>query len=160
LHTRSKASPQPRPSGGQSTPFHSLPSHKGRHNSMTRLDGRRVMVVDDNQDAADTLAMLLELLGAEVRTVYDSPKAQGLFESFMPDLVLLDIGMPVMDGYEVARRIRASLKVTDATRLVAVTGLAKEDIRHLTLAAGFDDLLIKPVAMVDLERVIWKLWIN
>jgi CheY-like chemotaxis protein len=127
---------------------------------MIRLDGKRVLVVDDNVDAADSLGMLLSLLGAEVRTVYDSPTAQELFEEFHPDLVLLDIGMPVMDGYEVARRIRESVKVADETRLVAVTGLAKDEFRRSTLAAGFDDHLLKPVAMVDLERIVWSLGIN
>jgi CheY-like chemotaxis protein len=127
---------------------------------MIRLDGKRVLVVDDNADAADSLGMLVELLGAEVRTVYDSPAAQELFEEFHPDLVLLDIGMPVMDGYEVARRIRDSVKVADETRLVAVTGLAKDEFRRNALAAGFDDYLLKPVAMVDLERIVWKLGVN
>ena len=111
--------------------------HKG-------FDGRRVLVVDDNQDAIETLQTLLESLGATVAVAGNGREALAQFERFEPDAVLLDIGMPGMDGYEVARRIRA-LPAGAATPLIAVTGWGQqEDIRRC-FEAGFDHHLVKPV---------------
>jgi len=119
--------------------------HKG-------FDGCKVLVVDDNQDATETLQTLLESLGATVAAAINGGEALAQFERFGPDAVLLDIGMPGMDGYEVARRIRA-LPAGASTPLIAVTGWGQqEDIRRC-FEAGFDHHLVKPV---DVDR-LWAL---
>jgi CheY-like chemotaxis protein len=110
---------------------------------------QRILVVDDNRDAADSLGALLELLGAEVRIVHDGESALDAFDAFHPRVTLLDLGMPGMDGYEVARRIRAR---SDAggTALIALTGWGQERDRRRTAEAGFDGHLTKPV---DIDTV-------
>jgi CheY-like chemotaxis protein len=103
-------------------------------------------VVDDNRDAADTLAMLVKGLGASVRVAYDGAAALEILPIFAPDIVLLDLGMPGMDGYEVARRIR-QLPTGAGIMLVAVTGWGEEKDQHRTREAGFDHHLVKPVRL-------------
>ncbi|HWA36674.1 MAG TPA: PAS domain S-box protein [Burkholderiales bacterium] len=105
---------------------------------------KRVLVVDDNEDASASLAMLLQSLGHETAVAKDGAQALELARSFAPDIVLLDIGMPGMDGYEVARRLRA-MDAPRALRVVAVTGWAQEADRARALAAGFDLHLVKPL---------------
>ncbi|HEX8200363.1 MAG TPA: PAS domain S-box protein, partial [Isosphaeraceae bacterium] len=106
---------------------------------------RRVLVVDDNVDAATSLAKLLaRLMGQEVRVAHDGPDALGLAGEFRPEVVLLDIGMPGMDGYEVARRLRGRPECERAL-LVALTGWGQEEDRRRSHAAGFDLHLVKPV---------------
>ena len=108
----------------------------------------RVLIVDDNDDAGDTLGTLLGTLQADVRTVRTGPDALAIIDEFDPDVVLLDIGMPFMDGYEVARRIR--LKRGGSVVLIALTGWGQdEDVRRADLA-GFDHHLVKPP---DLEKL-------
>ncbi|HEU5056329.1 MAG TPA: response regulator, partial [Kofleriaceae bacterium] len=104
---------------------------------------RSILVVDDNQDAAELIAEALAAAGHQVRTAFDGPAALAISESFDPDVVFLDIGLPVMDGYEVARRMRA----VDGKRmtLVAITGYGQEADRQRALEAGFDTHLVKPV---------------
>jgi PAS domain S-box-containing protein len=104
---------------------------------------RSVLVVDDNRDAAELIAEALTAAGHEVRTAFDGPAALAISEEFDPDVVFLDIGLPVMDGYEVARRIRAH--DGKRTTLVAITGYGQEADRKRALAAGFDRHLVKPV---------------
>jgi signal transduction histidine kinase/ActR/RegA family two-component response regulator len=111
---------------------------------------RRVLVVDDNRDAADTLAELLQHSGLEVRVVYDGAWACELGASFEPQLVLLDLGMPGLDGYATARRIR-HLPWGQTARLYALTGWGASADRQRTAAAGFDGHLVKPV---ELEQVL------
>jgi signal transduction histidine kinase len=114
--------------------------------------GCRVLVVDDNLDATETLETLLQSLGAAVATAGNGREALAQFARFQPDVVLLDIGMPGMDGYEVARRIRA-LPAGASTPLIAVTGWGQqEDIRRC-FEAGFDHHLVKPL---DIDR-LWEL---
>src|SRR5262249_52858460 len=96
---------------------------------------QRVLVVDDNRDAADTLGALLKLLGLEVRTVNDGPTALDEIRIFHPNVVVLDLGMPGMNGYEVARRVRERPDCKDIA-LVALTGWGQEKDRHLTEEAG------------------------
>jgi two-component system CheB/CheR fusion protein len=120
------------------------------------LAGQRILVVDDNQDAADTLAMLLEMDGAQVRAVYDGPAALAALPGLRPDVVLLDLGMPEMDGIEVARRIRADRDWT-GVRIVALTGWGQESDRERTREAGFDFHLTKPV---DLDMLHAWLGVN
>ncbi len=117
------------------------------------LPARRVLVVDDNRDAADSLGMLLELLGSEVRVAHEGTAALQALAAFRPEVVFLDIGMPDMDGYEVARRMRAEPAGRDAT-LVAVTGWGQEADRRRVREGGFDRHLIKPVAVDDLAQVL------
>ena len=104
----------------------------------------RVLVVDDNVDAADSLATMLGLFGHSVRTVYSGADALALAKDFRPSVVFCDIGMPGMTGYEVAQSFRADATLAP-TRLVAVTGWGSEDDRRRALEAGFDLHLVKPV---------------
>jgi CheY-like chemotaxis protein len=117
-----------------------------------KLPKHRVLVVDDNRDAAISLSRLLQLLGVDVAVAHDGPEALGLLHSYGPDVVLLDIGMPGMDGYEVARRMRKTQKGKDVT-LIALTGWGQEEDRHRTHDAGFDHHLLKP-ANIDALRSI------
>lgn len=117
---------------------------------------QRVLVVDDNGDAADTLGALLEILGAEVQVAYDGSAALRAMDAFQPRVVVLDLGMPGMDGYEVARRIR-ELPASRQPTLIALTGWGQEKDRQLTEAAGFDHHLIKPVDIRALQAVLASL---
>jgi predicted ATPase/signal transduction histidine kinase/CheY-like chemotaxis protein len=119
----------------------------------TGLRSRRILIVDDNVDAADSLAMLLELDGHSVSTVYGAHEALEAAARTKPDLLFLDIGLPLMDGYEVARRLR-SQPSTSSLRLIAVTGYGQKEDRERALAAGFDDHLVKPVTTESLETVL------
>ena len=114
---------------------------------------RRVMVVDDNRDAAESLGMLLELENCTVSVAFDGLQALGALETFKPDIVLLDIGMPGMDGYELARRMRAAPGGTELV-LVALTGWGQADDKKRAMDAGFDEHLTKPVDPDLLARVI------
>jgi len=114
---------------------------------------RRVLVVDDNVDAGRTLGELLNTLGHETQVVHDGPSALAMADAFRPDVVLLDIGMPGMDGYEVARRLSA-LQEGRRPRIVAVTGWSQESDRHLASEAGFDMHLVKPVDLDALLRAL------
>jgi PAS domain S-box-containing protein len=107
------------------------------------LAGHRILVVDDNADAADTLALLLESHGARARAVYGGPAALASLPRFAPDVVLLDLGMPDMDGFDVARAMRTAGGTR--VRIVALTGWGQQADRARTRAAGFDHHLTKPV---------------
>jgi PAS domain S-box-containing protein len=113
---------------------------------------RRVLVVDDNDEAADILAELLRLAGHEVLVAHDGPTALGAVPAFHPDVALLDIGLPVMDGYELARRIKK--EVPAAPRLIALSGYGQEDDRRRSLEAGFELHLVKPVGLAEVLAVI------
>jgi CheY-like chemotaxis protein len=106
--------------------------------------GRRLLVVDDNRDAADTLAMLLSFLGYDTQTAYNGQEALTLAASFCPDMVILDINMPVMDGYQAAKELRST---KDKTRLVlvALTAKGSDDDKEEARRAGFDFHVLKPV---------------
>jgi PAS domain S-box-containing protein len=117
------------------------------------LSPRRILVVDDNHDAADSLAMLLRLLGAEVKIVYSGAEALATLPDYRPSVVLLDIGMPGMDGHEVARRIR-KLPDHKHTLLIAMTGWGQEEDRRRSHNAGFDYHLIKPADVGTLESLL------
>jgi signal transduction histidine kinase/ActR/RegA family two-component response regulator len=115
--------------------------------------GRRILVVDDNADVAETTSMLLTLSGHEVRTARDGPQALACAAEFEPEVVLLDIGLPQMDGYEVARRMR-TLPQTHGALLIALTGYGQQADRAQGKAAGFDGHLLKPVDARALGRLI------
>jgi CheY-like chemotaxis protein len=109
----------------------------------------RVLVVDDNLDAAEMLAEWLGAVGHGVRVAADGPSALELAAEFKPEVALLDIGLPVMDGYEVARRLR-DLPGGAAMRLIALTGYGQESDHERSRRAGFEDHLVKPV---DLDAI-------
>jgi len=114
---------------------------------------RRILVADDNQDAANTLALLLRLGGHEVHTAHGGRAAVALANEFHPDVALLDIGMPDMDGYEVARQLRATAWGHDCL-LVALTGWGQEDDKRRAHEAGFDHHLTKPVDPRQLDALL------
>ncbi|HET7636049.1 MAG TPA: ATP-binding protein [Candidatus Limnocylindria bacterium] len=114
---------------------------------------RRVLVVDDNADAADSLAELLELVGNEARTARDGESALATARSLRPDVILLDIGLPGMSGHDVARAIRAEPWGRDVL-LIALTGWGQAEDRARSSAAGFDHHLVKPVNLGELEELI------
>jgi PAS domain S-box-containing protein len=112
-----------------------------------------VLVIDDNVDAADTLALALRAMGHTTRTAHDAPAALEALKTFHADVALVDIGLPVMDGYELARRLRANAQ-TRSMCLVAVTGYGQSSDRVQSKAAGFDAHLVKPVDFKTLATVI------
>jgi PAS domain S-box-containing protein len=115
--------------------------------------GHRVLVVDDNRDAAVSLATLLRLKGHEVRVAHDGPSAVTMASAFRPRMVFLDIGMPDMDGYEVARRMRQQAG-SEPLVLAALTGWGQEEDRRRTMAAGFDHHLVKPPEPLVIESLL------
>jgi CheY-like chemotaxis protein len=116
------------------------------------LQPLRVVVVDDNEDSAEGLAMLLRLDGHEVATAHDGLEAVSLTEEFRPEVVFLDIGLPGISGYEAARRIRG-LPGGQEIRLVALTGWGQQEDRRKSAEAGFDRHLVKPVEPREIERI-------
>ncbi len=114
---------------------------------------RRILIVDDNRDAATSLAMMLKLMGHEVRTAHDGEAGLAAAAEHRPDLILLDIGMPKLNGYDTARIIRAE-PWGQVMTLVAVTGWGQEEDRRKSSEAGFDFHMVKPVAPEELERVV------
>jgi CheY-like chemotaxis protein len=113
---------------------------------------RRILVVDDNTDAAESLAILLNLDGHTTRVVHDGESALSAATEFLPDAVFLDIGMPGMNGYETARRLRGTHG--GSLRLIALTGWGTEQDRRLAQDAGFDHHLVKPVDPAMLGPVL------
>ena len=118
-----------------------------------RPTGHRLLVVDDNRDAADSLAMLLQLQGHEVRVAHSGPAALEMTKGYAPDVVFLDIGMPGMDGYEVARRLRQQPGLEKVV-LAALTGWGQQEDRRRTADAGFDHHLVKPPDPKAMEGVL------
>jgi CheY-like chemotaxis protein/two-component sensor histidine kinase len=116
----------------------------------------RVLVVDDNRDAADSLGMLLKLLGADVKVVYDGLSALEVIGTFSPAVVLMDIGMPGLDGHEVARRVRHDLGLREVT-LIAMTGWGQEDDRRRSQEAGFNHHVVKPIDVDALQTLLASL---
>lgn len=113
----------------------------------------RVLIADDNRDAAESMSMLLQMMGHEVRTAYDGIHALKVAEEFRPHLVLLDIGMPLMNGYETARRIREQ-PWGQKMRLVAITGWGQEADKRQAVQAGFDRHFTKPVHPSEVIKLI------
>jgi signal transduction histidine kinase/ActR/RegA family two-component response regulator len=113
----------------------------------------RVLVVDDNRDAAESLGVLLDFLGYDVQVVHDGKSALRAAEAFVPRLVLLDLGMPEMDGFEVARRLRG-LPEGEDLMIVALTGWGQDEDRQRSQAAGFDHHLVKPTDLDALQALL------
>ncbi|HEX6997819.1 MAG TPA: PAS domain S-box protein [Gammaproteobacteria bacterium] len=128
-----------------------------RPDAGVRPGSMRMLVADDNQDAADSLRMLLEAMGHRVLAVYDGPAVLASVDSFRPDVILLDIGMPHMSGYDLARELRARFGDAGPT-LVAVTGWGQEADRQRALGAGFHHHFTKPVTEEALQRLLAGIW--
>jgi len=116
----------------------------------------RIVVVDDNRDAAESMAILMELWGHEVKRAYDGSRAIEISVRDRPQVIFLDIGLPGMDGYEVAGRLRERPETARAV-LVAVTGYGQEEDRRRSRSAGFDHHLVKPVAPETLRLLLSSL---
>ena len=124
--------------------------------SFTGAGAGRVLVVDDNRDAAESLTMLLDAVGYEVRAAENGQSALASLDNFVPDLAILDIGLPGMDGYELAHRLRADARAP-GLRLVALTGYGREHDRARALAAHFHEHLVKPVEAARLFATVERL---
>jgi two-component system OmpR family response regulator len=113
----------------------------------------RVLLVDDNVDSTEPLSLLLQTKGHDTRVSADGEEAIALADDFRPDCVVMDLGLPRMDGYEVARRLRQRPYGAGLV-LVALTGWAGQDVRSKAAEAGFDYHLVKPVNWEELERIV------
>ena len=129
------------------------PLHESAHEVPATAGARRILVVDDNRDSALSLAALLQLCGHETHVAYDGAEALQVAQAMRPDLLLLDLGLPKIDGYEVARAIRAQAW-GEAMVLVAVTGWGQDEDRRKSSEAGFNAHLVKPVAPLALMALI------
>jgi PAS domain S-box-containing protein len=128
-----------------------------RHEEHTHAGAkRRILVVDDNRDGADSLAMMLTLLGDEVRTAHDGLEAVEQARAFRPEVILMDVGMPKLNGYEATKRIRRQEWGKEMT-VIALTGWGHEGDRAQSKAAGCDGHLVKPVSLADLQKLLGDL---
>lgn len=137
-------------------PLADVPSRPAPTYPATQLAGiasRRVLVVDDNRDAATSLGVLLRMLGADVMVVHDGPTALREYATYGPDTILLDIGMPGMDGHEVIRRLK-ELPRSELVTIVALTGWGQEEDRRRTLTEGFNYHLTKPLDIQALQGLL------
>lgn len=115
--------------------------------------GKRILLVDDHADSVKSLSMLMRLWKHDVQSAYDGPSAISLALEFLPQVVLLDIGLPGMSGYEVATHLRSQAELA-GTLLVAMTGFARDEDRQRAVEAGFDHHLVKPVAAETLKQFL------
>lgn len=120
---------------------------------MTQNTTWRIVVADDNEDSAESFAMLLSFSGHEVRIVHDGASALDAVRDFRPDIAFLDIGMPGMTGYEVAQAVRAEPWGREI-KLIAVTGWGQPDDRQRARTAGFDRHLIKPIDLAEVDQLL------
>lgn len=116
----------------------------------------RILVVDDNRDAAESMKVLLKLMGAEVATAFDGLQALEVAAKFRPEAVLLDIGMPKLHGYDTARRFRQEEWGRDIV-IIALTGWGRDEDRRRAEEAGFDGHLVKPVHVSALRQLLERL---
>jgi CheY-like chemotaxis protein len=119
-------------------------------------NGQRILVVDDSRDSAVSMAKVLKLLGSEVRTAHDGLEAVEMTGAFRPDVILMDVGMPRLNGYDATRRIRQQPWGRDVT-IIALTGWGQEGDRVQSREAGCDGHLVKPVDFADLEKLLAEL---
>jgi CheY-like chemotaxis protein len=124
------------------------PNHR-----IQQIPPKRILVVDDSRDGGESLALLLRMLGAEVALAHSGQTALDCLDGFNPDVVLLDLGMPGMDGYEVARRIRAN-PANGHMQLIALTGWGQDEDRQRSAAAGFNHHLVKPADIDKLRQLL------
>jgi len=137
----------------------SAPSAPPEENRLSAIPKRRILVVDDNQDAARTMDRLLKLLGHEVHMAYDGIEAVRAAEKLGPEIILMDVGMPRLNGYQAARRIREQPWGRDVV-IIALTGWGQEGDRLQSREAGCDGHLVKPVNFPDLDRLLAELTQN
>jgi len=119
-------------------------------------ESRRILIVDDNSDAAEMLADALAVMGHQTRVAFDGPSGLDAAAGFEPDIAFLDIGLPAMDGYELARRMRSELAFPQL-RLVALTGYGQDSDRERSAAAGFDSHMVKPINLRAVVLTIKRL---
>jgi CheY-like chemotaxis protein len=139
-----------------SLPLHELPGdpkEPSAQKSSPPSSGRRILIVDDRADSAKSMAMLLTMKGHQVRTAHDGPTALQIVHDFEPDVVLLDIGLPGMSGYEVAQHLRREQGPKELL-LVAFTGYGQPEDRRRSKEAGFNFHLVKPVSTATLMHVL------
>jgi CheY-like chemotaxis protein len=123
----------------------------------TRARGHRILVVDDNADAAQYLAEALASLGHETKPIFDAPAAIEAATEFRPDVAILDIGLPVMDGYELARRLR-EIPGLERLHVMAATGYGRAADRDRSRSAGFVEHLVKPIDIGRVEELLHQLF--
>src|SRR5215203_3756132 len=138
------------PEAGLAAEAEREPAARAAHASL------RILVVDDNEDSAESLAMWLGLMGSDVRTAHGGPEALEAAQEYHPEVIFLDIGMPGMNGYDVARRLRARPETRNAV-LIATTGGGQEEDRRQSKEAGFDEHLVKPLDPKSLDELIARL---
>jgi CheY-like chemotaxis protein len=129
------------------------PAVPGAQDTGPPSTGRRILVVDDNRDGADSLAMMLRLLGHEIKTANDGVEAVAEAERFRPEVILMDVGMPRLNGLDAARRIREQ-PWGKAITIIALTGWGQHNDRERSREAGCDGHLVKPVNLADLEKML------
>jgi len=129
--------------------------HLNTNDQVPVIPPQRILVVDDNLDSAKSLTMLLKLSGNDVRTAHDGQEALSIAEDFRPAVILLDIGMPVMNGYDTCRALRAT-EWGKSVQIIALTGWGQDEDRRKTKEAGFDGHLVKPVDHAELMRLLEK----
>lgn len=127
-----------------------MPGRKTARNAASM----RILVVDDNPDSGQTLGLLLSSAGYEVRSAPDGESAVRLSEKLRPDVVIMDVGLPGIDGYEAARRIRAKIGASKALTIIALSGWGNDDDRRRSTEAGMDHHLTKPVRIEELIRLL------
>lgn len=118
-----------------------------------RKSSLKVMIVDDNKDGADSLSLLLEQLGYQVRVAYDGKTAINIAGTFHPDLMLIDLIMPNMDGCGLAMRIR-QIPALAQIRIVAITGQEGEEHQFLAMMAGCNDVISKPASLDNIKKIL------
>jgi signal transduction histidine kinase/ActR/RegA family two-component response regulator len=128
--------------------------HTARAAEPRAAGAKRVLIIEDNRDARESLAQLLQMIGHEVSTARDGSEGLRLAATAGADVALIDIGLPDMSGYEVAKRLRSSPPESAHPHLVALTGYGREEDRKLAMEAGFDEHLTKPVELEELERLL------
>jgi CheY-like chemotaxis protein len=135
------------------------PTPEPASSELKTAPSRRILVVDDNEDSAESLTILLSLAGHKTHTAYDGLEALEAAETFRPDMILLDIGLPKLNGFEVARKIREQ-PWGQAMVLVALTGWGQEEDRRRSREAGFNHHLTKPVDLDTLSELLGRLLIG
>ena len=130
-----------------------VPGINGQDETCPRNPGQRILVIEDNRDSADSLRLLLEFSGYEVAVAYSGHDGVQAAEQYQPDVVLCDIGLPGLDGYGVARKLRDN-PTTAKARLIAVTAYGQDEDRRRSHEAGFEQHLVKPVDPDALQRLL------
>jgi CheY-like chemotaxis protein len=137
-------------------PFEAVSAGEDEERAPADGPSLRILVIDDQPDLADAVALLVGMFGHEARPVYDGERALSVAREYLPDVMFVDIGMPRMTGYDFARQVRLD-PVLSAVRLVALTGYGRDEDRERVLEAGFDLHLTKPVSDVQLRNVLTTL---